>query len=123
MRPSQLAILALMLLFLNTFLVTGQDPSPGTDAGMRDPLIPLIDENGKLRENFEKPSAENINTNIVLTGISQINGVFYALLDGELLKEGDMIKELMIQKIQSDKVILSFKDKTFEIALEPEKEQ
>lgn len=87
----------------------------------RDPFIPLVDESGNLRKNFKKPQFEELPAKVSLQGISNVKGVFYAIIDGELLKEGDMAGELKIEKIESNRVILCLGDKRFELILETEK--
>lgn len=86
----------------------------------RDPFIPLVDDNGKLRKSFEKPVDANMIPQVSLAGISKINKVFYAVIDGEWVKEGDTIKDLMIEKIEPNKVILKFGNRTFELNLDKE---
>jgi len=83
----------------------------------RDPFIPLITRNGELRVNFQKPRYEKLPTKASLTGISRVKGVFYAIIDGELLKEGEMFRELKVTRIEPNRVILSFGDKKFELML------
>lgn len=87
----------------------------------RDPFIPLIDDKGNLRRDFQRPIDEQMMPQVALMGISKINKVFYAIIDGEWLKEGDRLKDLRIEKIDSDKVILEFRNRKFEIRLNPEK--
>ncbi len=87
----------------------------------RDPFIPLVNEKGIMRTKFQKPRMEEINIKINLSGISKIGNTFYAIIEGELLKEGDNFKEFKIEKIEDNRVILSFGEKLFEILLETEK--
>lgn len=85
----------------------------------RDPFIPLVDAQGNFIKDFTKPKAEELATKISLTGISKIKGVLYAIIDGELVKEGQMFGEFKIEKIEPEVVILGFGDKRFELRLEP----
>ncbi|OGX41195.1 MAG: hypothetical protein A2984_02070 [Omnitrophica WOR_2 bacterium RIFCSPLOWO2_01_FULL_41_12] len=85
----------------------------------RDPFIPLVDAQGNLVRDFTKPKAEELATKISLNGISKIKGVLYAIIDGELVKEGQMFGEFKVEKIEPDAVILGFGDKRFELRLEP----
>jgi len=87
----------------------------------RDPLIPLIDEKGSLRKEFKKPSQETAAPQVVLMGISKVGNTFYALIDGELVKEGQVFKDMRIEKIYSDRVIVAYGNKTFELKWETEK--
>lgn len=87
----------------------------------RDPFIPLVDEKGNLRKDFKKPIDEQMIPQVTLMGISKVNKVFYAIIDGEWVKEGDKFKDLKIEKIEPDKVILEFGERKFELKLEREK--
>lgn len=88
----------------------------------RDPFIPLMDREGRLRKDFRKPiMAGEIAPRINLMGISKVNNVFYAIVDGKWVKEGDMLGDLTIEKIESDRMILRFGEKKFEVRLYLEK--
>ncbi|MCU0665659.1 MAG: hypothetical protein MUF05_00975 [Candidatus Omnitrophica bacterium] len=87
----------------------------------RDPFIPLVDNNGNLRKEFKRPVDEASIPKVNLMGISDLSGTFYAIIDGEMVKEADTIKELKIEKIYFDRVIVSYADKIFELKWEQEK--
>jgi hypothetical protein len=91
------------------------------DTEKRDPFIPLIDESGNLRKNFTKPSQDSMLPKVSLMGISKVGDVFYAIIDGELVKEGQVYKDIKIQKIDADKVTVSYLDREFELEWETEK--
>jgi hypothetical protein len=86
----------------------------------RDPFIPLITEQGDLRQSFIKPSEEINLPAITVYGISKVGANFYALIDGELVKEGDTIKGIKIVKITSDRIEVKYKNKSFQIKWEPQ---
>lgn len=81
----------------------------------RDPLIPLVNEQGEIRKDFKKPYNEKISHEVRLMGISKIRDNFYAFLDGEMVKEGQVYKDFKVEKIYADKVVLSYGSKTFEL--------
>lgn len=88
----------------------------------RDPFIPLIDREGKLRTDFKKPEMAGGAPRINLMGITRINNVFYAIIDGKWVKEGDIILgDLTIDKIEPDRIIIRLGEKKFEVKLHTEK--
>jgi len=131
MRRTALFLLICSQVLYFTITVFGQrEPSyPQVEAlndsaqkQKRDPFIPLIDNEGRLRRDFRKPLiASGITPHINLMGISKVNNVFYALVDGKWVKDGDILGDLTIDKIESDKIILKFEEKKIEIKLYREK--
>jgi len=109
----------ILLLSHRYILANNEDITYNNDVITRDPFIPLVDENGNFRNSFIKPEAKTTAStmNIPLGGTSNINGVYYILIEGELLKEGDMYKEFKIEKISPEKAILSLRDKMYELNL------
>jgi len=91
------------------------------ETNSRDPFIPLIDDKGNIRRDFTKPTEERLVPKVTLMGISQVGNTFYALIDGELVKEGQTLKQIRIEKITSEKVIVTYGDKQFELKWEPNK--
>ncbi len=118
-------IIFLPILILScAIFVFGQDnPFPAEAAPERDPFIPLANEKGELRRSFQKPSAEIKIPEVKLMGISKINNIYFAIIDGEWMKEGDTIKELIIKEISAEKVTLLFGKKEVELKLNAEKKQ
>jgi len=90
----------------------------------RDPFIPLLDKEGNLRKDFAKPVITgDLAPRVNLTGISKVNNVFYAIVDGKWVKENDQLGDLVIDKIESDKITLRFGEKKFAVKLRLEKKQ
>lgn len=89
----------------------------------RDPFIPLIDDKGNMRKVFKKPAPiqEIMAPQITLMGISKVGNAFYAIIDGELVKEGQLFKEMKIEKIYSDRIIVEYANRVFEYKLDLEK--
>ena len=82
----------------------------------RDPFIPLVDDRGQIRTNFQKPSLDTLIPQVTLLGISKVGDIFYALIDGELLKEGHVFKGLKIESITEEKVTVSYGDRQFDLS-------
>ena len=91
------------------------------DFNKRDPFLPLVDENGAFRADFDKPLDNTIFPQVALQGISKVNGVFYAIIDGEWRKDGDTVKGLLIEKIWPDSVNFIFMDRKITIKLDAKK--
>lgn len=101
------------------FLVTSPTLAGQQPELKRDPFIPLIDGKGNIRKDFKKP-VQGQAAQVTLMGISKINNVFYAIIDGEMVKEGDMIKDLKVEKIAPDRVTVYFGERKFELILDTE---
>lgn len=85
----------------------------------RNPFIPLLDENNQLRRDFHRPLATDVTLTATLSGICVMQKIPYAIIDGELLKEGDMFQEFLLEKIGPDSATLKLKDTRFILQLEP----
>jgi len=120
MRRYKAAILLAVLLVMSVS-AAAERGAPTYDADKRDPFIPLIDDKGDLRRNFARPPDQVVLPKISLAGISFIGGEYYALIDGELMGEGSVYKDLMIEKIDAEKVTVSYQEKQFQIWLEADK--
>jgi hypothetical protein len=81
----------------------------------RDPLIPLVNEQGEFRRDFKKPYDEKLSHEVRLMGISKIGDKFFAFLDGEMVKEGQVYKDFKVEKIYADRIVLLYGSKTFEL--------
>lgn len=118
MNKPGLCLLISFQIFYFAIMVFGQSDS----LQKRDPFIPLIDGEGNLRRDFKKPMISgDLAPQVNLMGISKVNNVFYAIVDGKWVKEGDMLGDMSIDKIESDKIILRFGEKKFEVRLYTEK--
>ena len=129
MKMSILVILALITAF-PVGGVFGQEEehpvysneTPGDSAAQeRSPFIPLVDDSGQMRRDFNKPKIEKISLDVLLSGICNIKGIPYAVIDGELVKEGQTYKEFKVDKVTPDSVILRLGDKSFTLSLKTEK--
>ena len=89
----------------------------------RDPFVPLLDENGSFRAPFQG-SHDNLELpQVKLEGIVKINGAFFAIIDGQLLKEGNVIKGLRLEEVDFDRIVLSYFGKKETLQLSPEKQK
>lgn len=110
----------LLINFAWSIISLGENQDWDDNLSLRDPFIPLIDRKGEFRRDFKKP-VEKIAPQVNLMGISKVGNTFYALIDGELLKEGQVFKEMKIEKIYADRVIVLYGDTIFELKWEQEK--
>jgi len=122
MRKITFIVFLPILLLSCAIFVFGQDSPLSAEAvPERDPFIPLANEKGELRKSFQKPSTEIKIPEVKLMGISKINNIYFAIIDGEWMKEGDTVKELVIKEISAEKVTLLFGKKEVELKLNAEK--
>jgi hypothetical protein len=92
----------------------------------RDPFVPLVDNQGNIRsgQNLFVP-AEEILAKVVLKGILWDAKNPLAVINGKVLSEGSELviedegftKNIIVQKINLDSVILNYIDREFEIKL------
>jgi hypothetical protein len=94
-----------------------EEPGTVPNFSKRDPFIPLVDDNGAFRTNFNKPIDSVMFLSVTVQGISKIGGVFYVNINGEWLKEGDKTKGMVIERIELDKVTLNFEGKKMTVGL------
>ena len=80
----------------------------------RDPFVPLIGTDGKLMLTFDP------------TGY-QVEGIIYdqvegslALINGEFYSEGEKVKDAVVKKIRTDRVILAESDQEITLWLNPD---
>ena len=92
------------------------------EVGKRDPFLPLIDAKGIFRKDFTEPSGEKAAPKVILMGISNVKGKFYALIDGELVQEGQIFKGMNIERITPEKVVVLYAGKLFEFDWQPGKD-
>lgn len=117
-----IALFSFLFILVNSIFCFAQNQKLNyNDANERDPFIPLIDERANLRNSFKKPSEETSAPNVALMGISKVGNSYYAIIDGELVKEGQVFNELKIEKIYADRVIVLYANKIFELRWETEK--
>ncbi len=84
----------------------------------RDPFVSLKD-----RTQVERNGRVKLPYPIKLEGIMCSKEAALAILNGEIVKEGEKWREFKIEKIEKDRVILSWGDKKITIFSTPEKEK
>ncbi|HON55738.1 MAG TPA: hypothetical protein PLJ38_01840, partial [bacterium] len=89
---------------------------------LKDPFVYTVIEKPKSSDSQRQtvkilqPTAFNI-SNIILTGIVDIKKMRYAIINDNIVKEGDNILGANIIKILNDRVVLKYEDKLYEILL------
>jgi len=89
-----------------------------TAAAKRDPFIPLVMPDGRmLKLDVEEPG----NASLALEGIIyDKQGVSYAIVNGAVVKIGDMVGDYQVLKIEERKVVFIKEGQTLEIELKKE---
>ncbi|MCM8789698.1 MAG: general secretion pathway protein GspB [Candidatus Omnitrophica bacterium] len=111
--------LIIILLFIFLIFEDGfaQDEFVYDSKGAYDPFIPLITPDGRLIKLNPKGSSGGL----VLEGIMyEKQGDSYAVVNGEILKEGDILGEYQVIKIEQEKVIFSKGAQVIEVKTEEE---
>jgi hypothetical protein len=90
------------------------------DSGKRDPFIPLVTADGHLVQ-LEDQTAKN--TALAVEGIMyDLQGVSYALVNGEVVRIGDTIAGYQVLRIEKNKVIFIKEGTTTEVESKKEGE-
>ncbi len=85
--------------------------------GKRDPFIPIVTADGRLI----KVQPEGGATGLALEGIIlDENGIYYAIINGDVVKIGDKINNYDVLRIENNKVILIKNGEPLEIELNRE---
>ena len=85
--------------------------------GKRDPFIPLITKDGRLisLETDEKKGE------LSLEGIIyDPHGISYAIIDGSVVKIGDMVRDFQVLKIEKNKAFLIKEGQIYALVLKEE---
>jgi type II secretory pathway component PulC len=83
--------------------------------GKRNPFIPLVTSDGKI---LNLDSVETSNKGLALEGIIyDKNGVSFAIVNGSVVKVGDVVGDTQVLKIEKNKVIFIKEGQTSEIEL------
>lgn len=92
----------------------------------RDPFISLLDPSSStgFRIDFTPPTQKvKLPLEITVRGILQKDEQRYAIINDDVVREGDNIGEVEIKRIEKDKVILRYGPREFTIYLRKEKEK
>jgi hypothetical protein len=89
--------------------------------GKRDPFVPLIGPGGEYITPFTQIKSVS---DLKLEGVIwDPQGESLAIINGKIVKEGDLFDGITIDKIYSDKITISMQDQKFTINLVTEEEE
>lgn len=83
----------------------------------RDPFVPLVDNKGRPISVVEGGIQFKI-SDMYLEGIIWDNEKPMAIINSEVVWAGNKVKGVTVEKIERDKVILSYQNETFELKIE-----
>jgi hypothetical protein len=125
-KKELLLILALYFLSLSSVLC-GQEqaiPLGKTDfiynsKGRRNPFTPLVTSDGRII----KLQTEDTGTGLLVEGIIyDSRGLSYTIVNGSVVKVGDLVAGYQVLKIEKDKVIFIKEGQTREVQIKKEEE-
>ncbi len=94
--------------------------------GRRDPFIPLLDQQAPqgLRTDFSPPEVKvKLPLEIDVKGILSKGNEYYAIINEQVMKEGQNLGEVKIKKIEANSVIVEYGQREFRLFLKKEKKQ
>lgn len=111
----------LTLLTIETVCVT--NISAYDEHGKKDPFVPLVTKEGRFVVNAPKPEASV--TDIFLEGIIfDPRGASVAIINGEVLREGETFGAVLVKKITDSFVIVAISEKEYILnVFEPGKQE
>jgi len=116
MRKAFCAAVVLLSAWLSSGAAVSEEPFKYQSKGRRDPFVPLVGQHMASRARLQDISSAN---ELVLEGIaSGAGGKKVAIINGEVLKEGDTVGNLEIKKVAERTVILSVSGKDYTLTLE-----
>ncbi|MCU0651184.1 MAG: hypothetical protein MUC52_03010 [Candidatus Omnitrophica bacterium] len=90
------------------------------DGQKRDPLIPLVNNDGRYVQ-LERTPEEETETELKLEGIIYDKyGVSFAIVDGSVVKVGDAISDYQVLQIDEDRVVFIREGQPKEVLLKKE---
>jgi len=87
---------------------------------IRDPFVSLGD---KLEITQKKEEVIQLPFPVVLKGTMFTKNNFVAVVNDDIIKQGEKWKDFYVAKIEPGKVVLEWKNKKFEIGLSPKKQE
>ena len=94
--------------------------------GKRNPFVPLTDPKSPtgIRGVFVPPEVEvKLPIEITLKGILWNGKEYFAIVNGEVIKQGEHMDNVKIKGIEKDKIILEYGEREFTVFLKKEKER
>ena len=114
-----ISLLSAFFILSAIFIVYGADYDEGARRG---PFVPLADENG-MRRNLSQSGAEGeLPVKLQIMGILASEGSAMAIINGEVVKEGDSIGDVKIEKIDEKSVSVNYQNKIYKLMLREEEE-
>ena len=111
------SLLVSLILIVLTRLYAADEEFVYDSKGKRNPFIPLVTSTGKLL----KLDSEESSTGLLLEGIIYDDrGLSYAIVNGEVVKIGDIINDYQVIKIEKSKVIFIKEGEPLELELKKE---
>lgn len=93
------------------------------DNEARDPFVPLISADGRLRmmKKTERAEEAENETNLAIEGIIYDKyGISYAIINDSVVKTGDTVGDFIVLEIQKDKVVFIREGQTTEVVFKKE---
>jgi hypothetical protein len=109
-------LLALVFLLIGSPLLA-QEQFVYDPQGRRDPFIPLVTPDGRLLNLDTQQVKDSLNLEGV---IYDEQGVSYAIVNGMVVKIGDMVDDYQVLKIERNKIIFIKEGNPFSIELKEE---
>lgn len=120
MSRNKTTIICVILFLIGVINIFAQDEFKYNAKGRRDPFIPLVTPDGMLL----KLDREEVKGDLSLEGIIyDKNGVSYAIVNGSVVKIGDIINGNQVLRIETNKVIFIKEENTLELELEEREEK
>ena len=119
MLESKFKIIFSFFIFHFSLICFAQEEFKYDSQGKRNPFIPLVTSDGRLL----KLDKEEGKADLLIEGIMfDEHGLSYCLVNGQIVKIGDVVSEYHVLKIGKDKVIFIKEGQPLEIELKKEEE-
>lgn len=106
----------LLLIFLSVLMpwfLMAEEPFRYEGGGLRDPFLPLVTEGGAL-VNYDR---DPVVSELVLEGIVFDGSRSLAVINGEIFQQGQKVGLYLLDRIESESVLLSRDGETFMLQL------
>ena len=112
MKKIYTIIISCSLLILTNSAIYATSSFTYDSGSRRDPMVPLVDKNGVYI--ITSPQQQTSINDVYLQGITyDVSGGSIAVINGELVKEGEQIGTLNVKKIGPDFVVIIIEDKEY----------
>ncbi len=118
MLKNKLILVSVFFIFASIITAGAQNQFAYDSKGKRDPFIALVTSDGRL---LKLDTTEEVKGDLNLEGIIfDKNGVSFAIVNGAVVKIGDIVGDNQVLKIEKDKVIFIKDGATFDLELKKE---